>query len=82
MMFTGSQTLTSQLLPGMRSFEERPQSARNPSTASVAKMKAMDAARCRGGSAMQLARRSAGEAILDVKLAQDADAAGKTLRRS
>ncbi|MCK9552630.1 TraB/GumN family protein [Aquamicrobium sp.] len=79
MMFTGSQTLTSQLSAEDAEALNKGLKARGIPLASVAKMKPWMLLGVVAVPQCELARRSAGEAILDVKLAQDADAAGKAL---
>lgn len=79
MMFTGSQTLAAQLSPEDAEALKKGLDARGIPFASVAKMKPWMLLGVVAVPQCELARRSAGEAILDVKLARDAEAAGKAL---
>lgn len=79
MMFTGSETLTSQLSAEDAEVLKKGLDARGIPPASVAKMKPWMLLAMVAVPQCEVDRRTAGEAILDVRLAQDATAAGKEL---
>lgn len=80
MMFTDATTLPSLLSDEDRAAVEAGLAARGISLASVAKMKPWMLASMVALPACEMARKAAGEPVLDVKLAKDAEASGKTLR--
>jgi uncharacterized protein YbaP (TraB family) len=77
MMFTDATTLASLLSPEDRTLVEAALSARGIPLGSVTKMKPWVLAALVSLPACELARKAAGEPVLDLKLAQDAKAAGK-----
>ena len=80
MMFTDQTTLQSLLSPEDATAVEAALSERGIPLASVAKMKPWMLAAMVALPACELARKAAGLPVLDVKLAKDAEAAGKELR--
>lgn len=80
MMFTDGTTLTSLLPPDEVPAIEEALNRRGIPLASVNKMKPWMLAAMVALPACEMARKAAGAPVLDVKLAQDAKAAGKTLR--
>ncbi|CAG0955117.1 MAG: polysaccharide biosynthesis protein GumN [Rhizobiaceae bacterium] len=80
MMFTDQTTLQSLLAPADAATVEAALAARGIPLASVAKMKPWMLAAMVALPACEMARKAAGLPVLDVKLAKDAEAAGKELR--
>ncbi len=80
MMFTDQTTLKSLLSPEDAEAVEAALSERGIPLASVAKMKPWMLSAMVALPACEMARKAAGLPVLDVKLAQDAEAAGKELR--
>ena len=79
MMFTGDATLTSLLSPEDKDALEKGLASRGIMLASVIKMKPWMLAAMVALPACEMARQASGAPVLDVKLAQDAKADGKTL---
>jgi uncharacterized protein YbaP (TraB family) len=79
MMFTDSTTLASLLAPSEVETVNKALEARGIPPGSVAKMKPWIISAMIALPACELARKAAGAPVLDVKLAEDAKAAGKTL---
>jgi uncharacterized protein YbaP (TraB family) len=79
MMFTDGTTLASLLTPADRETVDEALKARGIPPASVARMKPWIIASMIALPACELARKAAGAPVLDVKLGEDAQAAGKTL---
>lgn len=79
MMFTDNTTLTSLLPPGEAEILSKGLEKRGIPLASVAKMKPWMLTAIISLPACELARKADGAPVLDVKLAQDAKAAGKSL---
>jgi uncharacterized protein len=79
MMFTDGTTLMSLLSPEDQKAMEAGLAARGVSLASVAKMKPWMLSALVALPVCEMARKAAGAPVLDVKLAQDAKAAGKKL---
>lgn len=80
MMFTDSTTLQSLLTPEQLSVVEKGLAARNIPIASVSKMKPWILAAMISLPACETARKATGAPVLDIKLAQDAQASGKALK--
>jgi uncharacterized protein YbaP (TraB family) len=80
MMFTDQTTLQSLLSPEDAAAVEAGLAARGIPLASVAKMKPWMLAAMVALPACEMARKAAGVPVLDIKLAKDAEADGKTLR--
>jgi hypothetical protein len=80
MMFTDKTTLPSLLAPEDAAAVEAGLAARGIPLASVAKMKPWMLSAMVALPACEMARKAAGLPVLDVKLARDAEAAGKELR--
>lgn len=80
MMFTDQTTLKSLLSPEDAAAVEAALSQRGIPLASVLKMKPWMLSAMVALPACEMARKAAGLPVLDVKLAKDAEAAGKTLR--
>lgn len=79
MMFTDQTTLTSLLTPEDKAIVEKGLAERGIPLASVIKMKPWMLAAMVSLPACELSRKAAGEPMLDIKLAQAAQAAGKEL---
>lgn len=79
MMFTDDTTLTSLLSPSDAAIAEEALAARGIPLGSVIKMKPWMLAAMVSLPACEMARKAAGAPVLDIKLAQDAEASGKTL---
>jgi uncharacterized protein YbaP (TraB family) len=79
MMFTDGTTLTSLLSPEDRKALEEGLAKRGITLASVSKMKPWILAALVSLPQCELSRKAAGAPVLDVKLAEDAKAAGKTI---
>ncbi len=82
MMFTDGTTLMSLLSPEEVASVDKALDARGIPLASVAKMKPWMLSAMLALPACELARKAAGAPVLDVKLAEDAKAAGKMRRRA
>lgn len=78
-MFTDSTTLTSLLSPEDAAIVDKALAARGIPPASVAKMKPWMLSAMVTLPACEIARKAGGEPVLDIKLAQDAKAAGKQI---
>ena len=79
MMFTDATTLKSLLSPADAEIVDKALTARGIPPASVAKMKPWMLSAMLALPACEIARKAEGAPVLDVKLAQDAQAAGKQL---